>query len=492
MNYNKKILPLRLDMHTRALYRRATVKILSLFVTSVFLTLLTIPAYSQGHSQSANLLVVGDSIVRRIMPKPISDSAYVATDYTEIHFKSNKADLDLSYMENTAALKHLDRAIDSLGIENISAIEIISQSSPEGIYSRNVWLSENRSKVMVDYVKKTYPQLANKISVNIVSESWENLAQYVYQDPNLDEKTKKKVLDIIDSNVKIETKKARMKSIGKTKKVGDVYKYLLKYYYPVIRNTGIYILHMVEEITPFNKEPERPSLVEIPPFDYRDSLPEQPLLAAEPIQLPEPPRKRPFIAVKTNLVYDAFFTKGMGWAPIYNIEAELYPSETGRWSWLVEYEFPWHSIPSKHQYLQFMNLQFEARRYFKKANYHSGHYLSAYVGANYFDINLDTKTGHGYQGEGFGGGLGYGYVLPLGDKSTTRWKLEFFIKGGFYMAFYDPYDPGNPYMGKYYYDFYDDPSLFIKRNNVLRSLYPTGVGVSISYDIIHKKVKKHK
>ena len=124
----------------------------------------------------------------------------------------------------------------------------------------------------------------------------------------------------------------------------------------------------------------------------------------------------------------------MGWAPITNVELEYYPSENGRWTWLAEYECPWHVIDSKHQYLQCLNLQFEGRRYFKRASYHSGHYLSAYVGANYYDICFDRKAGHGYQGEGFGGGLGYGYVMPLGKKPDTKWKLELFVKGGFYMS----------------------------------------------------------
>jgi hypothetical protein len=450
---------------------------------------MTLQASAQIHSQAENLLVVGDSIVRRIMPKPISDSAYVSTDYTEIHFRSNKADLDVKYMENKAALEHLDIAIDSIGLENITAIEIVSQSSPEGIYSRNVWLSEHRSQVMVDYVKKTFPELADKLSVNLVSESWENLAQYVYQDPNLDEQTKQKILDLIDSDIKIETKKSRMKNLGKTKKTGDIYKYLLNNYYPVIRNTGIYILHMLEEETPFNKDPERPPLLPEPPVNPK-GITHEPERPGPPPEPEEPPRKRPILAVKTNIPYYGFFTKSIGWAPIYNVEAEWYPSEFGRWSWLVEYDFPWHSKESKHQYFQIINLQLEGRRYFKKEYYHTGWYLSGYVGGNYYDICLDDKSYYGYQGEGFGGGLGLGYVQPLGDRATTRWKLEFFVKAGYYMSFYDPYQPGNPYMGKSYYDWHDDPSLFIRRNWVFKWLNPTGVGISISYDLIHKKVKK--
>ena len=463
--------------------------ILHLTAALVLCSAMTLQASAQIHSQAENLLVVGDSIVRRIMPKPISDSAYVSTDYTEIHFRSNKADLDVKYMENKAALEHLEIAIDSIGLENITAIEIVSQSSPEGIYSRNVWLSEHRSQVMVDYVKKTFPELADKLSVNLVSESWENLAQYVYQDPNLDEQTKQKILDLIDSDIKIETKKSRMKNLGKTKKTGDIYKYLLNNYYPVIRNTGIYILHMLEEETPFNKDPERPPLLPEPPVNPK-GITHEPERPGPPPEPEEPPRKRPILAVKTNIPYYGFFTKSIGWAPIYNVEAEWYPSEFGRWSWLVEYDFPWHSKESKHQYFQIINLQFEGRRYFKKEYYHTGWYLSGYVGGNYYDICLDDKSYYGYQGEGFGGGLGLGYVQPLGDRATTRWKLEFFVKAGYYMSFYDPYQPGNPYMGKSYYDWHDDPSLFIRRNWVFKWLNPTGVGISISYDLIHKKVKK--
>lgn len=476
-------------MHMRTQKKRTFRYILHLVAALVLCSAMTLQASAQIHSQAENLLVVGDSIVRRIMPKPISDSAYVSTDYTEIHFRSNKADLDVKYMENKAALEHLDIAIDSIGLENITAIEIVSQSSPEGIYSRNVWLSEHRSQVMVDYVKKTFPELADKLSVNLVSESWENLAQYVYQDPNLDEQTKQKILDLIDSDIKIETKKSRMKNLGKTKKTGDIYKYLLNNYYPVIRNTGIYILHMLEEETPFNKDPERPPLLPEPPVNPK-GITHEPERPGPPPEPEEPPRKRPILAVKTNIPYYGFFTKSIGWAPIYNVEAEWYPSEFGRWSWLVEYDFPWHSKESKHQYFQIINLQLEGRRYFKKEYYHTGWYLSGYVGGNYYDICLDDKSYYGYQGEGFGGGLGLGYVQPLGDRATTRWKLEFFVKAGYYMSFYDPYQPGNPYMGKSYYDWHDDPSLFIRRNWVFKWLNPTGVGISISYDLIHKKVKK--
>ena len=106
---------------------------------------ITVPAFSQIHYISDNLLKVNDAYVKRILPVIESDSVYTDAEYIEFHFKQNDADLDMSHMDNRMALSYLNKAIDSLGINNITAIEIVSQASPDGIVSRNVWLSERRS-----------------------------------------------------------------------------------------------------------------------------------------------------------------------------------------------------------------------------------------------------------------------------------------------------------------------------------------------------------
>lgn len=478
----------------RMILRKArTIYTILATVLFVFLGTISRPAQAQIRSISDNLLKVGDSTVKRIMPKPESDSAYADADYTEIHFRKNKADLELDYMDNRLALIHLNRVMDSLGRENIMAIEIIAQSSPDGGLARNEWLTEHRSQAILEYMDRVFPELKEKISLNTVTESWENLAMYVAQDPNLTEANRNKILNIIDSpTLSVATKKARLKSnLGRQGKLGGIYDYLLKYYYPVIRNTGIYILHNVEPATAFNMPPLQP-YVQIDSLILPDTIGPAPDKPEPPVVDSTPPvRKRPVLAVKTNIPYYAYFRKDLGWAPIYNVEVEWYPTENGRWTVLGEYEFPWHMAKNNHECFQILNLQLEARRYFKKASNHSGHYLSAYAGANLFDICFDGYAGHGFQGEGIGGGLGYGYVLPLGRKKNpeTRWKLEFFIKGGVYVTLYDPYDAGNPFMGKYYYEWYDAPNLFMKRNMIFRWLGPTGAGVTLSYDLIRKKVK---
>ena len=82
----------------------------------------------------------------------------------------------------------------------------------------------------------------------------------------------------------------------------------------------------------------------------------EPHVFEEPDSTP-PERKRPVLAVKTNLPYYGFFRKDLGWAPIYNVEAEWYPTENGRWTLLGEYEFPWHMAKDNHECFEILNLQ---------------------------------------------------------------------------------------------------------------------------------------
>ena len=62
----------------------------------------------------------------------------------EVHFRFDKYNLDLDYMGNRATLQAFADKIDSIGVERIDSIVIISQSSPEGVHEYNLRLSTNR------------------------------------------------------------------------------------------------------------------------------------------------------------------------------------------------------------------------------------------------------------------------------------------------------------------------------------------------------------
>lgn len=207
------------------------------------------------------------------------------------------------------------------------------------------------------------------------------------------------------------------------------------------------------------------------------------------VEQEEATKSYPALSVKTNLLYDLFYTPQTGFQPMPNVEVEYY-FRNGHMSVLAELESPWWSNEGKQEYFQMQNVQLEPRYYFKGDHRFNGHFIGVYGNANLFDFALKGKNGSGVQGEGFGAGLSYGYVLPLGGKDS-RWKMEFNVKVGFYETHYDPYDYDVNSSGekKFYYRYYGDTDNFVKRNWRYRWVGPTGVGVTLSYDLFkrHKK-----
>ena len=146
-------------------------------------------------------------------------------------------------------------------------------------------------------------------------------------------------------------------------------------------------------------------------------------------------------AVKTNLLYDV--------ALIPNIGAELYIG--GRLTLGADLFYTWLSSDSRHRYWQGYGGYFTIRHYFGHPTKHStlntkhstlnsklfsGHHLGAYVLALTYDVEFGGK---GYQADklGWGGGLEYGYSLPIG----RRLNLDFSIGIGYQTGDYKTYEP---------------------------------------------------
>ena len=92
-----------------------------------------------------------------------------------------------------------------------------------------------------------------------------------------------------------------------------------------------------------------------------------------------------------------------------------------------------------------------------------------------------------------GAGVGVGYVLPL--SRNGHWRLEFGLQAGFFGCKYDPYQyespiEGDPHDDLYYYKYYGDPSLFKERQHRFTWLGPTRVGISLSYDLLYRRIAK--
>ena len=142
-----------------------------------------------------------------------------------------------------------------------------------------------------------------------------------------------------------------------------------------------------------------------------------------------PPASR--MALKTNLLYDAVLIPNAG------VEVNL-----GRqWTVGLDGFYTWFSSDSRHRYWQGYGGYLTLRRYFGSSAGNQpfmskGHHLGAYVLGLTYDVEWG---GRGYQADrfGFGGGVEYGYSLPIG----RRLCLDFSLGIGFQDGEYKTYDP---------------------------------------------------
>ena len=384
----------------------------------------------------------------------------------EVHFRFDKSLLDLHYMGNAQALERFAYVIDSIGLSKIDSVVIVSQSSPEGVYEHNLKLSRLRAATMHRTIGQRHPELSDRLYVHPDGESWSRLRENVAKDTKMKQSTIDQVLRIIDADINVGTKKWRLQQL-------PIYRYLIQTHYPRIRNSVFCIVYYAE-VTP--EEPAEEVVVEVPQEEPVDTILEMPEeVPSQPEQVEEVVLREPMLNLHTNLLYD------LGTA--VNVGVEYYPHNS-RWSVVANYTFPWWGGDKHHRYLQLLDGELEVRRYFDKETGHTGHYLMGYGHANLYDLSFDAERA--WQGEGWGIGLGYGYVWqPWKNK---RWKIEAFLRIGYYHSLYDPYHASDPYNGKYYYDWEGTIEDFERRNRRLRWIGPTGIGVTLSYDLLTRKI----
>ncbi len=410
--------------------------------------------------------------------------------FHEIYFEFDKSELREDYVSNMESLNNLHNFLDSISPEDLVGIEVISHSSPEGKYEHNMELSKKRSATMSEYMRGTYPELVDIMRINPDGESWDKIREFILADTCLSKETIKRIIDLIDSDYALSTKKWRMKiALGQDPAVGDVYKYIYDKYYTLARYSGISVIAKAYKVVPVRVPVQVESVEETPGFEA-DTVITGALLPVPMDTIEKAPAdsllRIPVLSLKTNLLYDAFFIPGYRYSPIVNAELEYYFPRRN-WSIMAGMEFPWWSKDEDHYYFQMRDYQLEGRKYLAKGHDHNGHYLSIYGMYNLYDFCIDKENGRGVQGEGAGLGIGYGYVLPI--SKDNRWKLEFFLKAGYYESHYDDYEITTPYNGKYYYMWKGNPDDFIPRNQRFRWLGPTGLGVTISYDLIMRRVR---
>ena len=279
---------------------------------------------------------------------------------------------------------------------------------------------------------------------------------------------------------------------------GKLWQHLYHNYFPSLRSVRIMAIKRAEKEEDKREEIERKEnereKVEIEKIEKIEKIEEIEKIEKEETEGDE---RRELMSVKTNLLFDLAYMPGYNrFCPIPNVAIEYYPLH-GHFTYGASFDTPWWKHYSKHKYFQLRNYQVHTRYYLRRGDIEErkpgkgaafkGFFFSAYAHAYLYNICFSEKRG--WEGEGWGAGIGAGYVMPIDRKE--HWRLEFGLQLGYLNTLYDPYqwrcpvDPGTD-IDRYYYKWYGNAKDFKKRQHSYSWIGPTRVEITLSYDLIYR------
>ena len=328
-------------------------------------------------------------------------------------------------------------------MESLERVEFVGSASPEGPDELNKKLSRIRAEVLSDELDIP----SNKKYVQYVGENYDLLLTLIK-----DESQRDTLKSIIDSGFNV---KRRIHKLA-------FYKEHLDQIYPLTRCVEIKMHFRGYEILPCR----------IDTVCVRDTVYLKDTLyfsELDTIYIREKLERYPILALKTNLASDVIL------AP--NVQAELY---THIWGLSLEFDYtcPWYYSDDVYMYYQLLDGRAGIRKYFN--NKYTGHYLGVYGHTFIYDFAINKDKG--WQGEGHGAGLSYGYVFQ--NKKHPRIKFEPYVRVGWFYTRFDKYHASQPFDGKYYYDWYGRKSDFVPRRFEMNYFGPTEIGFTFTFDLI--------
>ena len=374
-------------------------------------------------------------------------------------YKQGKAVMDSSYMTNEATMAQIRHILNTTDLSNLEYLVIESGASPEGSEALNSRLSIERGEALGRFLEANIPGnlLEGKTTVKYNGEDWEGLRRLIAADASIGEAVRTRILNIIDSDVPVATKKNRLNAV-------PGYKALAEKYYPVLRYAFLYLAYTIPEPV-------------LPDIDTDIELAQQELITPvfEPLEVTVPHVEpgshiivKPLFAVSTNVLYDLALTP--------NIALEVPLGK--RWSLYGEYTFPWWVTKGNDRAWEILKWDLGARYWMSRrrssADVLTGHFLGLDLSAGYYDIEPRHT---GWQGEGVAATLEYGYAWRLGK----NWRIDAYLGAGWMGTEYRYYEADEA-----------DAHLLYKYTGRFNWLGPTKAGVSIKYLFTHTDRRKRK
>ncbi len=348
---------------------------------------------------------------------------YETTDTLQVYFRQNRTELDPLFRDNGERLREFTQLFNTILADStnlVRSILVVSGASPEGSTTLNRNLSDARAQAVIDYMIEN--KLVDPTNLEIESRGidWIGLTHKIEESdlPYRDE-----VLDILygpewitEGGVVTDSRKLRLQSLED----GKVWEEIFDLYFPDLRGTRVMI---VWNILRTHRIPRHFS-----PIAKGEPGVQFPVTGT-PIKFPSPPPVRPnlYIALETNLLYDAALVPNIG-------------AEVGVWKGLAvtgDFYHIWWRNRAYTKWYRIESAELGVKYYFNKENRpFKGHHVGVYGNILTYDI---TRNGIGSLADRWssGGGISYGYAMPIG----RRLNLDFEIGIGYLSGDYHKYKP---------------------------------------------------
>lgn len=349
---------------------------------------------------------------------------------SSVTFVVNGSDIDANYGRNAESLDRIRCFLDSIARDSslmITSVVYTGYASPEGPAAANALLARKRMAALEDFVMKasTAP-LPDEISRSYEVKGMESLAEVI---ENSDIAHREEAMKILgDETRSDEVKINRLRRARGGRIWREIVPLLEELRYASV--TFNYVSS--EEITRLlsGKLIDPVCVTETEEVNE----PETEIMAsADTVDSNYPPvsvSRRPFYAsLKTNALYDLLLIPSVG--------AEVWlgkmMSVNANWS------YAWWSKNRRHNYWRYYGGDIAVRRWFgRKAAEKplTGHHIGLYAQIMTYDFELGGK---GYMGNkyNYGGGVEYGFSLPL----ARRFNMDFTVGVGYLGGEYYEYTP---------------------------------------------------
>ncbi|WP_106829073.1 DUF3868 domain-containing protein [Parabacteroides pacaensis] len=164
-----------------------------------------------------------------------------------LNFPQGKSVILPDFGNNAKELRKIQETIEFvLNDKNVTCkgIELKGYASPEGTYALNTRLSAARAEALKEYIRQKYRLTQCPVSTVTESENWNGLRTWI---ENSEVSYKSQLLEIINQVKEPDARDAKIRQLDG----GEVYNYLLKEVYPLLRKV-VYIINY--SVLPFSVE----------------------------------------------------------------------------------------------------------------------------------------------------------------------------------------------------------------------------------------------